>query len=92
MIDDALGGVGVVYLTLVNDGQTADHMIALETDIARSVEIHEIKPVEGRAVMRKVEGGLELPAKDSVTFQPGGAHIVLIGLKSDLERGDRFIT
>ncbi len=90
MIEDALGGVGVVYLTLVNDGQTPDRLIALESDIARSVEIHETKPVEGRAVMRKVEGGLQVPAKGSVAFQPGGAHIMLIGLKSGLNPGDRF--
>ncbi len=90
VIEDALGGVGVVYLTLVNDSQTPDRLIALESDIARSVEIHEIKPVDGRAVMRKVEGGLEVPARGSVVFQPGGAHIMLIGLKSNLEPGDRF--
>ena len=31
-----------------------------------------------------------MPAGGQVTFEPGGLHIMLIGLQRELEAGDRF--
>jgi copper(I)-binding protein len=37
--------------------------------------------------MRPVEGGLEIKPGETVTFKPGGYHIMLVGLKAPLQEG-----
>jgi copper(I)-binding protein len=41
-------------------------------------------------MMREVEGGIELTADESVTFEPGGYHVMLLDLAEPLEVGDEF--
>ena len=41
-------------------------------------------------MMQKVDGGLDIPAGQTVEFKPGGYHVMLIGLKRSLVPGDRF--
>ena len=39
--------------------------------------------------MRKIDK-IELPAGGEVTLQPGGLHVMLLGLKQDLNEGERI--
>ncbi len=41
-------------------------------------------------VMQEVDGGLELTAGETVTFEPGGYHVMLLDLAEPLEVGDEF--
>lgn len=70
--------VGAVYLKLVNSGQAADRLVAIETDAASSAETHETVVEDG--VMRMVPRpeGFEIPAGGSVELVPGGKHIMLL--------------
>jgi hypothetical protein len=43
----------------------------------------------GIMTMRQLES-LELPAKQTVKFEPGGLHIMLLDLKMTLKRGDKI--
>jgi copper(I)-binding protein len=43
----------------------------------------------GIMTMRQLES-LELPAKQTVKFEPGGLHIMLLDLKKSLKRGDKI--
>jgi copper(I)-binding protein len=84
------GGNGAVFLILLNRGGEADRLIAAQADVAEVVELHESK-MEGDVMkMQPVEGGIEVPAKGEVELKPGGYHVMLIGLKQDLNEGDRF--
>ncbi|MFQ5595183.1 MAG: copper chaperone PCu(A)C [Anaerolineae bacterium] len=84
------GGTGVVYLTLENQGRQPDRLTGARSDIAEAVELHRTK-MEGDVMqMQPIAGGVEVPARSRVVFEPGGAHIMLIGLKRDLKAGDRF--
>jgi len=38
--------------------------------------------------MRKLAGGLALPAGETVTLAPGGYHVMFIGLKAPFRAGD----
>jgi hypothetical protein len=40
--------------------------------------------------MQMLVEGLEIPARDEVVLEPGGYHVMLIGVKQDLEVGDTF--
>jgi periplasmic copper chaperone A len=43
----------------------------------------------GVMTMRRVKGGLSIPPGQSVTFAPGGYHIMLMELKGPLKKGNR---
>ncbi|MCL4559833.1 MAG: copper chaperone PCu(A)C [Chloroflexi bacterium] len=40
--------------------------------------------------MVPVPEGIEIPANGKIEIQPGGYHIMLIGLKRELKPGDQF--
>lgn len=86
---DGSGAVGVVYLTLINEGPAADRLIGAQTDVAATVELHQTTLNNGIAHMQPVSG-IDVPAGGRVAIQPGGYHLMLIGLKRALKIGDRF--
>ena len=83
-------GNSAAYMKLMNHGDAADRLIGAKSDVARKTEIHTHIMENNVAKMRRVEGGVELPAKGNVEFKPGGLHVMLIGLKSKLAEGDAF--
>lgn len=80
---------GGSFMTLVNTGETADALLSASSDVAATVELHtHIK--EGDVMrMRPVER-IDLPAGETVMLQPGGLHVMLIGLHAPLEENDSF--
>ena len=81
---------GAAYLTVENRGATADRLVAVETAVAASPQIHEHKMEGGVMRMGRVEGGVEIPPGEIVTLRPGGYHLMLIGLKRRLVEGESF--
>jgi copper(I)-binding protein len=83
-------GTGAVYMKLVNEGGEPDRLIGAQTDVAEVVEIHETR-MEGDVMkMQMLPDGLEIPAEGQVLLEPGGYHVMLMGLKRDLTEGDRI--
>ena len=72
------------YLKITNNGVSDDRLIAAKAAIAQRVEIHSMEMDHGVMRMRAVDGGLAIAAGDSVTLAPGGLHIMLMGLTTDL--------
>ena len=72
------------YLKITNNGVSDDRLIAAKATIAQRVEIHSMEMDQGVIRMRAVDGGLAIAAGDSVTLAPGGLHIMLMGLTTDL--------
>ena len=66
------------YLLVTNEGTEDDTLIAAQSDAAPSVEIHEMKMDGDVMRMREVDGGLVIPAGQSVSLQPGGYHLMLM--------------
>lgn len=80
---------GAAYMTLENTGSTADRLIAAESPAASTVELHT-HIVEGDIMrMRPVEQ-IDLPPGETVMLEPGGHHVMLIGLSAPLEIGESF--
>lgn len=90
MSGDAMGGTGAAYFLIENGGSEADRLIAAAAGVSDVVEIHEIADNNGVMEMRPLADGLEIPAGETVALEPGGYHIMLIGLKHDLNAGDTF--
>lgn len=83
----SMAKAGAVYMTLTNHGAAPDRLLAASTPAAASAEVHESLEKDGVATMRPIES-LEIPAGGSVQLKPGGYHIMLMGLKAPLKKGD----
>lgn len=81
----ASGNSGV-FMTIRNTG-SADRLVKAMSDVASATEVHSTTMANGVMEMRPVEA-VEIPAAGVATLQPGGFHVMLIGLKRDLKVGD----
>jgi copper(I)-binding protein len=82
--------VGGAFVTLINTGDAADRLVSASSGIAERVELHT-HIMDGDVMrMREVEGGIPLSPGETVRLQPGGFHIMLLGLKQGLAAGSRF--
>ncbi|MFO0996896.1 MAG: copper chaperone PCu(A)C [Alphaproteobacteria bacterium] len=79
------GDVTAVYMKIMNTGSTPDRLLRATTEVGEAT-IHESKTESGVAKMRPVES-VAIPARKEVSFQPGGLHIMLMGLKQPLTEG-----
>jgi len=82
--------VGGAYMTITNTGSTPDHLIGGSTAVAKSFEVHEMKMDNGVMKMRPVAGGIEIKPGQTVTLQPSGYHVMMVGLTQQLKQGDHF--
>jgi copper(I)-binding protein len=76
------------YMTIANAGAEDDRLVAARAPFAARVELHTHLMENGVARMREVEGGIPVPAGESVTLQPGGLHVMFMGLSAPLHEGD----
>jgi len=83
------GGTATVYLTIVNGGHMADALVSAHTEVAQTVEFHEMH-MKGDVMHMQPVSQLEVPAHGQVALQPGNGHLMLVGLKRDLKPGDHF--
>lgn len=81
------GPNGAAYFTVENKGAEADRLTGIKGDVAQAVEIHSMSNENGVMQMRPVTG-VDIAAGATVSFEPGGYHVMLIGLKSPLKAGD----
>ena len=66
--------------------KTATKLVSASSPVAGVVEVHEMA-MEGEVMkMRAVQGGLDLPAGKAVELKPGGYHVMLMDLKSTLQK------
>jgi copper(I)-binding protein len=75
-----------LYMTIAGSGE-ADRLVGVTTPAAGSAMIHQSKTVDGVAQMSMLEA-LDVPATGEVKLEPGGAHVMLMGLKRPLKQGD----
>lgn len=64
-----------------------DRLLAVASPAAEMGQIHDMKIEDGVAKMREIEGGLEIPAGQTVSLAPGGKHLMLMGLTGPLVEG-----
>ena len=85
------GGAPVAggYLSIENKGSLPDRLLSGSTDAARKIEIHEMAIDKGIMTMRPIEGGLFIEAGKTVKFEPGGRHLMFIGLAAPFREGEQ---
>jgi hypothetical protein len=86
-IPEPAGPTGAAYLTIANDGDGDDRLVAIETDVASSAEVHESMLTNGAMSMRPVDG-VDVPAGGQAVLEPGGLHVMLVDVDQDFAVGD----
>lgn len=79
--------VGAAYMEIA--GGAADTLLGATTPVAAKVEMHENSEDGGMMRMRQLQS-VELQPGRAFVFQPGGAHLMLVGLQAPLAADTRF--
>jgi periplasmic copper chaperone A len=77
------------YVSLMNHAAEADRLVSAQTPAAATAEIHTTEVVDGVMKM-KAAGPLEIAPMGTLEMKPGGYHIMLMGLKAPLKKGDEI--
>lgn len=82
--------VGAGYLRVENTGTAPDRLIKIDAAIAGHAEVHEMKMTNGVMKMRRLDGGVEIPAGQSITLKPGANHIMFMKLAGPIQKDQPF--
>lgn len=73
------------FMSITNNGKQADKLIGGKVAFSQLVEVHQMSMTDGVMKMSQVDGGLEIPAGETVELKPGGYHLMFIGLMEQLK-------
>ena len=88
----AMAQTGAIYLTLNNQTSAEISLLSasVSSDLADEVQLHDMAMNDGMMQMQEMVDGVNVSAGETLDFQPGGKHIMLLGLKKPLNDGDSF--
>lgn len=72
------------FVEIINNSDVNDTLYKAESKIAKVTQIHETYMKDDMMAMREIKE-LVIPAKSKVVLKPRSFHIMLIGLKKNLE-------
>ena len=76
------------FMTITNTGAEDDRLLSAASDAAAKVELHEMA-MEGDVMkMRPMADGIVIPAGETVTLEPGGLHVMFMGLSAPFIEGE----
>lgn len=82
-------GAGGAFMTIKNAG-AEDTLVDAKAGVSKTVELHT-HIMDGNVMkMRKVEGGIPVPAHGEQKLEPGSYHVMFMGLNAPLEEGQIF--
>ncbi|GAB3342732.1 copper chaperone PCu(A)C [Marilutibacter aestuarii] len=80
--------VGGGFMTIRNRGDRDDRLVSLSSPAADSVDVHEMREVDGMMQMRPLTDGLVIPAGGEVVLEPGGYHLMFMQPVQPFVEGD----
>ena len=81
--------VGAVYFDIRSTG-AGDRLVSASAEIAADAQVHEIVSEGGSSMMRAVEGGIPIDPGGHVSLEPGGYHVMVLGVEQIPEPGTTF--
>ncbi|WP_129632927.1 copper chaperone PCu(A)C [Candidatus Oscillochloris fontis] len=84
------GGTSAAFMLITNSSSTPDTLIRAESAVAETVELHTMV-MEGDVMKMTPVEKIDIPANGSVELKRGGLHVMLIGLRQDLNEGDMVL-
>lgn len=79
--------VGAVYLVIDNRSRRSDRLLSAASLRATSVEVHATIRDLDQVRMRRVDP-LHVGAGERLVLEPGGLHVMLVGLAAPLREGE----
>lgn len=77
----------VAYMEIRNSGRQPDRVIGVSTPAAERVELHARR--EGDSAGTREVKSFEVLARRRLWLRPSGSHLVLVGLRNPLVKGNR---
>ena len=71
-------GPAAGYL-VIHGGEAAVRLLRVTSDAAMRIEMHQSVTQDGMTTMEKIDS-LDVPAKEKVTFEPGGKHLMIFNI------------
>ena len=88
----AESGMSAAFGDLTNSGSQDVTVTSVTTPASTMVELHEtVENESGEMVMREKDGGFTIPAGGATTLEPGGNHIMLMGVVEPLVPGAEVV-
>lgn len=76
------------YFSLTNTGTEERVLVGVSCDAVKKAELHDHQMING--MMKMVhQQQVVVPAGQTLTFQPGGLHLMLFGLQTPLKEGQQ---
>jgi copper(I)-binding protein len=83
------GADTAVYFTIVNGKVDPDTLVGASTDAAQMASIHQTTTDASGMTGMQPASSVTIPGGGTVSFAPGGYHVMLTGLKQELKVGDQ---
>lgn len=84
-------GMTAVFGELQNNTDHDINLVEAKYADAEMVELHETEgDGSGGMSMQEKDGGFDIPAGKSLSFEPGGDHIMIMGLKKAIKPGEQI--
>jgi periplasmic copper chaperone A len=84
------GGARVAagFLKIINTGKEADRLVGGTIEVAKKLEIHEMKMTDNVMRMRRLPKGLEIKPGETVELKPSSYHLMFMDLARPLKADD----
>lgn len=76
------------YMEIRNSGREPDRLMGASTEAAERVELH-VTEREGDVLRMRAVAHFEVSARQRIALRPGGAHLMIIGIKKPFAKGER---
>jgi len=83
------GGTSAIYFSIENDSE-ADTLLGASASVAGAVELHRSMMSDDGTMSMEHQHSISIPQGETVNFEPGGLHVMLIDLTDGLDVGESF--
>ena len=80
---------GAVFMVITNHSDHDDRILSASASVSERVELHTHMMDGGIMMMRQVDA-YDVPSGETVTLEPMGHHVMLMGLHEPLKAGEHF--
>jgi copper(I)-binding protein len=86
----ATSGMSAAFGVVRNPTARPIRIIGATSPYSAVVQLHEVVDSDGEMVMQEKAGGFVVPARGSLTLQPGGNHLMFMKLTKPIRAGQRI--
>ena len=78
----------VLYFT-VKGGPTDDRLLSISSPLVIRIALHESMTENGKATMKDLDAGIDVPANSTIKFQEGGKHAMLFDVNPGVSPNEK---